>query len=237
MKCRKRKTSAGFTLLEMVLVLIVVGLLLGGLMRPLLNNREQLKQRRAELQLSEARESLLGFAIRHGRLPCPASSASAGTSVVSADGCGQYAGYLPVVELGLSGSLDSSGLLLDPWSKRLHYSVSDSDSDADGRADFAVDNGMREAGLSQLAGSLKVFHWAGSDCETLQLRASHVVAVIYSDGKNTHNSKAELLNQAGAEEFSTGAFSQSTDCGFDDQLTWLSDSALFTQMLRAMQLP
>lgn len=232
-----KRDDTGFSLLELSLVLVVLGVLLGGLMRPLLSNREQLMQRRAEQQLTEARESLLGFAGRHGHLPCPATESSGGASAEGGTGCSDYRGYLPVVELGLSGNLDGRGLLLDPWSKPVRYSLSASDSDADGEADFAVAGGMQKAGLSRLAGDLKVSHWRGGDCNSLQLRASHVVAVLYSDAKIAYSSKAERRNQSMGSHYASGAFSQSTDCGFDDHVQWLSDSALFSQLLRAQQLP
>lgn len=235
----KLRKQGGFTLLELSLVLIVVGVLLGGLIQPLLNNVEQLKQRRADSLLGEVRDSLLGFAARHGRLPCPALETSAGAEVTNTDGtgCQNYAGFLPVVELGLEGPLDESGILLDPWFGELRYRLSARDGDADGVADFAVAGAMRRAGLSQLAGDLSVSHWQGNSCDTLQLRASHVVAVVYSDAKNSHESSAENLNRAAGLRYSTGAFSSSDTCGFDDQLRWISDSALFSQMLRARQLP
>lgn len=231
------KKIAGFTLLEMSLVLVVLAVVLGGLMQPLLSNRERLLQHQATMQLDEIRQALLGYAVSLGRLPCPATSASTGVAQSSEVGCDTYGGYVPSVDLGVSGALDSEGLLLDPWSKRLHYRLSSHDSDADGEADFAVTGGMREAGLSRLRGDLEISHWNGGSCDGLQLRASHVVAVVYSDGKNTNASRAELLNQAVGRHFATGAFSQSMDCGFDDQLRWISDSALFTQMLRAQRLP
>ena len=233
----KQEKAAGFTLLEMSLVLVVLAVVLGGLMQPLLNNREQLLQRQAKMQLDEVRGALLGYAVSHGRLPCPATETSAGVARSSLAGCESYGGYVPSVDLGVTGSLDGAGLLLDPWSKRLVYRLSSRDSDTDGAADFAVAGGMREAGLSLLRGDLRISHWGGGDCGDLQLRASHVVAIVASDGKNTFSSRAEQLNRAAGSHFATGAFSQSADCGFDDQLRWISDSALFTQMLRARRLP
>ncbi len=231
------KRNRGFTLLEMALVMVVMALLLSGLMRPLLNNREQLMQRRDALLLADAREALLGFAARQGRLPCPATATSGGAEVIAAAGCVSYGGYIPVVQLGLSGPLDAQGRLLNPWSVPLRYSLSNADTDVDGVADFAVSGAMRDVGLAQLQGTLKVHHWPGGDCDQLQLRASHVVALLYSPGKVQHTSDAETLNRAMGSEYATGAYSQSQACGFDDRLSWVSDSALFSLMLRARQLP
>ncbi|MGB0865271.1 MAG: prepilin-type N-terminal cleavage/methylation domain-containing protein, partial [Granulosicoccaceae bacterium] len=138
----------GFTLLEMSLVLVVFAVLLGGLMQPLLNNRDQLLHQRALWQLDEIHEALLGYTVSQGHMPCPSTEATAGVASATSDGCSAYGGFIPSVDLGVMGELDASGILLDPWGNRLIYRLSDYDSDGDGGADFAVVDGMRKAGLS-----------------------------------------------------------------------------------------
>ncbi len=230
-------STRGFTLLEMSLVLVVMGLVLVGLTRPLLHSREQLLIKREALQVSQAHEALLGFAARYGRLPCPATELSGGEEAATVDGCQRYTGYLPTVDLGLNGPLDSQGRLLNPWHQPLRYALSAADADTDGVADFAVAGAMRRAGLSQLNGDLAVFHWQGAGCDDLQLRASHVVAVLHSPGRLAYNSRAEVLNRDAGTDYASGAFSRSQACGYDDRVAWLSDSSLFTVMLRARLLP
>lgn len=65
------KTSTGFSLVEMAMVLLIVSLLIGGLLTPLSGQmtQQQIKQTNATLQ--EMKEALVGFAITQGRLPCP----------------------------------------------------------------------------------------------------------------------------------------------------------------------
>lgn len=233
----KRGVVRGFTLLEMSLVLVVFALLLGGLLQPLLSSREQLLQRRAQLQLDAVHRALLGFAASRGHLPCPATEASAGAGATLGEACAVAAGFVPGAELALAGELDAAGALLDPWGGRLRYALSTVDSDGDGQPDFARAGGMQRAGLARLRGDLRISHWAGAGCSDLQLRASRVVAVVHSGGAVRHDGDAERLNRAAAGHYATGAFSRAADCGYDDLLRWVSDSELFTQMLRARRLP
>jgi len=67
----KSDKTSGFTLIELTIVLFIVGLLLAGLLLPL---REGIQsERRVETleRLKSIEESLYGFAIANGRLPCP----------------------------------------------------------------------------------------------------------------------------------------------------------------------
>lgn len=75
--------QSGFTLTELALVVAIVALLIGGTVMTLAaqnSAREITDTRRA---LEQAREGVLGFAIRFGRLPCPASDGS-----IDVDGAG-----------------------------------------------------------------------------------------------------------------------------------------------------
>jgi len=67
------KIVFGFTLIEMALVLIILGLLMGSLLFPLPKQIEQKRINITQQRLDEIKEALLGFAVLHNRLPCPAS--------------------------------------------------------------------------------------------------------------------------------------------------------------------
>ncbi len=54
---------AGFTLVEMAIVLVIVGLLLGGLLMPLSAQVEQRRIGETQKALDEIKEALVGFAI------------------------------------------------------------------------------------------------------------------------------------------------------------------------------
>src|SRR5690348_8544103 len=108
--------KSGFTLVELAMVLFISGLLLVSLMYTLSASSEQRAREETSRRLEQARELLLTFAQAKGRLPCPATLASAGDESPAAGGvCTQYyAGYLPGRALGMQG-LDASGYALDAW--------------------------------------------------------------------------------------------------------------------------
>ncbi|MCK9531961.1 MAG: prepilin-type N-terminal cleavage/methylation domain-containing protein [Gammaproteobacteria bacterium] len=65
----------GFSLLEMAVVLVVIGLALGGLLAPLGASVQQRRLDATEAALALAAEVLSGYAVIHGRLPCPDADA------------------------------------------------------------------------------------------------------------------------------------------------------------------
>lgn len=140
------KKISGFSLVEMAVVLMIVGLLLGGLLPTLSGQMEQQHRNETRKYLDEVRDALLGFALANGRLPCPASSTSNGqesfcTGDLSA-ACGApivppaaipahgrctnpYNGFLPAATLGLSPT-DAQGYAVDAWGgmqNRIRYAV------------------------------------------------------------------------------------------------------------------
>ncbi len=68
----------GFTLVELTVVLFIVSLLLAGLWLPLREGIESERRVETQTRLKSVEESLYGFAIANGRLPCPDCRAAAG---------------------------------------------------------------------------------------------------------------------------------------------------------------
>jgi prepilin-type N-terminal cleavage/methylation domain-containing protein len=105
----------GFTLIEVAICMVILGLVLTGLVVSL---SQQLQQRRlldTRTTLGEANDALIAFVTANGRLPCPAVAGSNGLEATIAPGtCTAAAGYLPAVTLGLP-NLDGNGLLNDGW--------------------------------------------------------------------------------------------------------------------------
>jgi prepilin-type N-terminal cleavage/methylation domain-containing protein len=123
----------GFTLIELAVVVLVVGLLIGSLLVPLSTQVDQRNITETQRRLEDAREALIGYAVATGRLPCPASSTSNGVEALTSGECststatGIYDGFVPGVTLGLN-NLDSSGYLIDAWptnQSRIRYAVAD----------------------------------------------------------------------------------------------------------------
>ena len=235
---KKSRHERGFSLVELAVVLVVVGLLLGLILKPLGAGYEQTKRHQAMLQLDEIRDSLIGFAAANGRLPCPASLLSAGQE---ASPCTQAHGFVPSVALGVNGNFNSSGQLLDPWGHPVRYSVSLADTSlagTPGKPDFVSENEMHEVGMPSLKADLVICASAAvSVCSGKDIRANQVPAVVYSLGKDISETghQAENLDNDGV--FVVRGYSQIEGDGFDDLVVWLSDSLLFTRLIQAGTLP
>ena len=109
--------NAGFTLVEMAVVLMIVALLLGGLFIPISEQIDQRNRAETEKRLEEIKESLVGYALSHGYFPCPAKSAVDGMEDRDGASCrdGKRVGHLPWAELGVTN--------LDGWDRQFRYSV------------------------------------------------------------------------------------------------------------------
>src|SRR5437762_13621334 len=102
MRLNRAWRGQAFTLIELAVVLMLVGLLLSSVTYTLSAQVEQRTREQTQRILEQAREALIGYAVANGRLPCPASSGSSGAE--SPPGGGEctnyYDGFLPAVTLG-----------------------------------------------------------------------------------------------------------------------------------------
>ena len=202
----KHKHTMGFTLVEMAIALLIMGLLLGGGLTVLSAQLEQQRFKDTERLLGEAREAVIGFALANGRLPCPASGTSAGRESFCTNGAGAcgaaivpppaavpahgrctnpYNGFLPASTLGFS-PVDPAGYAMDAWGlpqNRIHYAVTASNSSA-----FTAPDGMRNTTMATLAPDLSVCASGTGinplDCGTAVSLTGSAAAVIYSLGEN-----------------------------------------------------
>lgn len=223
------KNQTGFTLLEMAIVLVIVGLLMGGLLMPLSAQVEQRRISETQKTLDEINQALLGFAIAKKYLPCPADpttpsgAANAGQARTFAAGScsGGNSGVLPWATLGVSET--------DAWGNRFGYRVTMS-----------------------FANPVTVFNLTSSGDATIRATsggtpvASAIPAVIVSHGKNGSGAYStagiQLAVSTDTDELENSNndvnFVSKTSTGtFDDIVTWLSPNILFNRMVTAGQLP
>jgi type II secretory pathway pseudopilin PulG len=113
---------AGFSLIEMAIGLVIIGLLIGSLLAPGFEQNTQQKIRTTQQTLEEIKEALLGFAEVNGRLPCPAIDLTGKEPADFADPakqrCDTYDdadGYLPWAVLGVGK--------YDAWGRPFRYRV------------------------------------------------------------------------------------------------------------------
>lgn len=209
--------AAGFSLLELSVVLAIIALLLGGLLTPLAVQRDAAAASETQMQLVEIRDALLGFAIANERLPCPASDSSNGRESFCSSASGAcvattvedspavlahgrcsnwYDGFVPAVSLGLA-PLDAQGYFLDGWANgsasRMRYAVSTSNNSYA----FTQSSGMKQKTIAALQPDLKVCN-AGSavqhagdandaTCAPNSFLVSDAVVIVYSLGRNGAN--------------------------------------------------
>lgn len=128
-------TQRGFSLLELSIALVIAALLGSGLLFRLSAQREQIDRQEALRQLDLLRDSLRGYALAHGRLPCPADPALPDADAAAGlENCARQHGALPWITLGVPGR--------DPWGRRYTYYASERFSGAPltpGGAAFTLD--------------------------------------------------------------------------------------------------
>jgi prepilin-type N-terminal cleavage/methylation domain-containing protein len=258
-----KPNSAGFTLTELAVVLVIVALLIGGMMMPLGAQDDLRRTAETQKTLADIQEALIGFAAANGRLPCPASSASNGVESPSPVGgvgacASPYDGFVPAVTLGLS-SVNENGYAIDAWNNPIRYAVFPQNI-AGAANRFTTANGMRDATMAAIASTNPLLSVCssgsavtspgspGAACTSAGKLTDSAVAVIYSLGKNAatggtgpgeRNNPNPNATIAADPAFvsHTPTAAGAADGEFDDIVIWLSPNILFSRMIAARQLP
>ncbi len=131
----KIKKESGFTLIEIAVVLVLVGLLLGSFIGSITQRIETTQRENAKKQLEDIKTALLGFASAKGRLPCPTTAIGSGLEVPSPGSttlipCTLQHGFIPGKTLGIDGAYNRDNLLIDVWGNPIRYSVTINNSHA-----------------------------------------------------------------------------------------------------------
>lgn len=255
----KTHAESGFSLLELAIVLLIVGLLLGGLIMPLSARMDQQKVDTTRQQLEQIRQALIGHALARDALPCPATPSSNGLASTTATGCTRQHGFVPAVTLGLPGAQNEDKLLLDAWGSPIRYSVTNSDANGNGNWDFVRPGEMRTVTLASLAPNLDICTTTtGSSATACASNAttlsSNAPVILLSLGKDWATAtSADQLENLGAsvgggpsgvnypvasdEVFVNRTMGSQAGNEFDDIVTWVSPAALYGQLVSAGRLP
>ena len=237
--------AAGFTLIEMAIVLMIVGLLLGGLLVPLNAQMEQRNNSDTQKALSEIKEAIIGFALANGRLPCPADPsiatglANAGISRATCTTVPDSTGVLPWATLGVNET--------DAWGNRYTYRVTPYFADAIANNTYGACAPITAPTQASFAlcsvGNLDVLSAVGGTTIS-----GNVPAVIISHGKNsagaytTQGTQLPVGSNADEQENSDGSadnnyVSHTPTPTFDDLAVWISPNILLNRMVTAGKLP
>ena len=219
--------KTGFTLVELAIVLVIVALLASGLLVGIAAQRNAAETIDAQRQLENIRETLTGFALTHGRLPCPAlPNLTSSDASVGVENCAQPHGVLPWVTLGLPE--------VDPWGRRFTYY-------AHGSFTAAVPSGTLASFTLDTVGNANVKASSGSSGNV----ASDLPAVVVSHGSRGAGAwqpnGSQLPGVSGDEAENADAdltfISRTQDGNFDDLVTWIVPSILKSKMVAAGRLP
>lgn len=241
-----RLRQRGFTLMELALVMLILGILTAGAVAPLRAGLEQARSARTQAGLERARQALLGYAASHAppRLPCPdcRTPACAGPGNHAGDGfedrsvdgdrcdAGTGHGHLPWATLGVSAT--------DAWGRRLGYRVAPLFATG-----FDLDTGNR--------GSARILAVAGA--ERPAVLAEGIPAVFWSHGANGRGATSgdgsrlrpppaaseESENLDDDRDFVSGPTRAASagHAGFDDRLGWVNAYELKYLLLVGGRLP
>lgn len=128
------KNQSGFTLIELTIVILIAGLMMGLFGNFLVNYSTNIKQKKVQSDLDLIAESLQTFLEANGKLPCPARrditetsadfgreanvicTAASGPGVVTSGGA--VIGSVPVRAINIPDEY-----MLDPWGMRYTYAV------------------------------------------------------------------------------------------------------------------
>jgi prepilin-type N-terminal cleavage/methylation domain-containing protein len=237
----KPASKNGFTLVEMAIVLMIVGLLLGGLLVPLSAQMDQRNISDTQKAMSEIKEALIGYALANGRLPCPAKPTIAtGTTNAGVADCTLTTGVVPWATLGVNET--------DAWGDRYTYRVTSDFTDAISNSTYG---GCTPSPIPTQAsfglcsvGNLNVLS-AASGGVTI---SGSVPAVVISHGKNRagaytpQGTQVAVGSNADEQENSDGTadnnyVSHTLTSTFDDLVVWISLNILDNRMVAAGKLP
>ncbi len=258
------KLQKAFTLIELSVVMFIISMLLVGLLGPVGSQIESQQRQETIDTMEDIMESLYGFAVINGRLPCPDTTGDGISDPVASGTCtvANGDGWLPWQTLGLN-------IQGDVWGNRFKYHVTTPGFTTIDTGTCAADG---ELDLCQ-AGGITILT-RGDDTSTggvieskFQKNAATLVpAVVLSHGRNTLGATTVLgvaltATTAGTDEvenddantdanfysrtFSeggTGCVDSAADeteilCEFDDIVMWISPNVLMNRMVKAEVLP
>ena len=238
----KKYSSGGFTLIELAIVLVIIGVLLGSIIGTVGARIDTTRRAESVEQLEEIRQAILGYAYStvgtDPYLPCPDidNNGDEDRDVVTGN-CQSATGDLPWNTLGLGR--------VDVWNARLTY---------------WVDTGFASSGapftLTSTANGVVKTRVPGGLGTVLIDIATNAAAVIFSHGKNGYGGVSAdgiartaipVANVDEAENANadttfisrepSGPGSTTEGGEFDDILIWLPEYELKAAMVNAQRLP
>ena len=140
---RKHRLQRGFSLVEIAIVLVIVGLLSVGMVSGYVKYRSYSLYKTSQVRLEDIRHSLLAFARVNGYLPCPDTDGDGKEN--RAGSCKGVDGTVPYLDIGLSRAQAE-----DAWRNPVGYHITRNADSA------AISNPARSASYFDAAKSCQL---------------------------------------------------------------------------------
>ena len=218
------KNSKGFTLVEIAIVMVIFGLILGGIMGPLKMQRDNMKRKETQQSMETIKSALVGYTLRNGRIPCPDTTANGLENInMAGTNCANARGTVPWATLGVVKE--------DAWKHPFTYRVD---------TQFADNNfvsGCPDADKLGITfqicstGNIRVFDRNGGN-----LVASGIPAIIVSHGSNGP-ATSDADEQENSDNNPNFVDKTHINQGYDDFVDWVNINNLVGKMVSANKLP
>ena len=225
-----KKKEAGFSLIEMAIVLIIISLLLGTMLMPLSEQQDIRRIKNTQFILEQAKNALIGYAmLNNGSLPCPAATDD---GLKETKPCPNNEGYLPWADLGVNRR--------DSWGNPIRYRA---DNNYTGDLLFPNDATI-DMETDNTAGTKLVVRPIDTALPVLTPEdannRSQVLAILFSCGKNgkpdNGNNASGSNNCVNSNTPPNANYVQdyaTPAANFDDILIWLPKNSFIPQMVSA----
>lgn len=210
----RRRADAGFTLAEIAIVLVILAVLASVMLVPLGPRLEARQRAEAQATLEDVRAALIGFAIIHGRLPCPTTSTPPdGQESIAGTQCSDPTdeAFLPWRDLGIPPR--------DPWGNPWHY---------------RADHGFADPASSPLRTDQDTLqnlivkdHW---NIDLTVTGENTATAIVYSRGANGTPDGQNASYEVGTTAVYEAGEPTTT---FDDMVIWMGRPLLIARLAEA----